>query len=169
MPTSNPIMIQVETQIAAAPERVWEFVSDITVPARFSGELQRVEWLDGATTPRIGARFAGYNENEGLGEWSTTSELVEVEEPRVFAWQVVGVDDPVASWRFELVPEPSGTTLLRHHVQTGPAINPLDDYIARNPEKRDKALHVRRKALDTNMRATVEGIRGLCEDAPAHS
>ncbi|MBB4933359.1 uncharacterized protein YndB with AHSA1/START domain [Lipingzhangella halophila] len=166
MPTNvHPLAVEVEARIAAAPENVWEFVSDITVPARFSGELQKVEWLDGATAPSVGARFTGHNHNTRLGEWSTVSEVAEFDPPRAFVWRVVGAEDALATWRFDLVPESSGATLLRHHVRTGPAFTPLDDFIARNPDKKEKAISVRREALQTNMRATVEGVRGLCEDA----
>ncbi|MDX3128387.1 hypothetical protein PV367_00855 [Streptomyces europaeiscabiei] len=34
-------------------------MTDIALPARLSPELQRVEWLDGAEAPMVGARFAG--------------------------------------------------------------------------------------------------------------
>ncbi|RNL82647.1 SRPBCC family protein [Halostreptopolyspora alba] len=167
MPTSNPITVEVESRIEAAPERVWELASDITVPARFSGELQRVEWNDGATQPHVGARFTGHNSNPRIGEWSTTSEVVEVAAPHSFVWQVLGPEEPVATWRFDLVPESLETTLLRHRVRTGPGHTPLDEFIANNPEKKDKALRAREEALRTNMRATVDGIREVCEgEAP---
>lgn len=170
MPTSTPLTVEVESRIEATPERVWELVSDITVPARFSGELQRVEWNDGVTEPRAGARFTGHNSNPNIGEWSTTSEVVEATAPRSFAWQVVGPEEPVATWRFDLVPESSEATLLRHQVRTGPGRTPLDDFVDDNPEKKEKALRSREKELRTNMRATLDGIREACEgEAPSQS
>ncbi|WP_046471748.1 SRPBCC family protein [Allosalinactinospora lopnorensis] len=160
---TRPLTAQVEVRIAAAPERVWEFASDIAVPARFSGELQQVEWLDGAEAPRVGARFTGRNRNKDVGEWSTTCELVEVHPPQTLAWQVLGADEALATWRFDLIPDGPEATLLRHRVRTGPGRTPLDDFIARRPDKKEKVIQYRRNILETNMRATAEGIRGLAE------
>jgi len=50
-----------DVHIEAEPSRVWGLVTDMGPPARLSPELQRVQWLDGAEGPAIGARFAGYN------------------------------------------------------------------------------------------------------------
>ena len=55
--------------IAASPSVVWALVSDIDLPPRFSAELQGVEWLDGATGPRLGARFVGRNRHRAIGGW----------------------------------------------------------------------------------------------------
>ena len=41
------------------PAVIWALVTDIDLPARFSGELQSVEWLDGATAVEVGNRFRG--------------------------------------------------------------------------------------------------------------
>ena len=59
------------TWIDADPARVWSLVSDIQLMPTLSNELQRVEWVDGADRPRVGARFVGYNEHEAFGQWST--------------------------------------------------------------------------------------------------
>ena len=76
---------QVKTWIDAPPLRVWEVVSDVELMPTMSQELQSVEWLDGATGPSVGARFVGHNKHEALGEWSTTSEVIEYEPERVLA------------------------------------------------------------------------------------
>ena len=78
--------VEVQAWIAAPQERVWELVSDIALMPRMSSELQSVEWLDGATGPAPGARFVGRSKHKALGEWATTSHIVEFEPPRVFAW-----------------------------------------------------------------------------------
>ena len=47
--------VTVEIDIAAPPERIWELVSDINIPARFSNEFQGADWID-ADGPREGLR-----------------------------------------------------------------------------------------------------------------
>ncbi|MFI0714546.1 SRPBCC family protein [Streptomyces inhibens] len=76
---------EVRRHIAASPERVWELVSDIALMPTLSAELESVEWLDGATSPALGARFLGRSTHQALGEWQTTSYVVEYDPPRVFA------------------------------------------------------------------------------------
>lgn len=73
--------VEVRRRVLASPERVWEFVSDIDLMPTLSAELQSVAWLDGATGPALGARFAGRSKHESLGEWQTTSYVVRCEAP----------------------------------------------------------------------------------------
>ena len=103
--------VEVRTWIDAPPARVWALVSDIELMPRTSTELQSVEWLDGVTDPRVGARFVGHSKHEALGEWSTTSYIVECEPQRVFSWAVEDPDNPTAVWRFRLEPVDGGTEL----------------------------------------------------------
>lgn len=88
--------VEVDTWIAASPERVWEFVSDIAVMPTVSPELQSVEWQDEVTGPKLGARFVGRSEHDALGTWETTSHVVEFDPPRTFGWAVQDPDDPTA-------------------------------------------------------------------------
>ena len=100
----NPT-VQVQTWIGASPRRVWELVSDIELMPTMSQELQSVEWLDGAREPAVGAKFIGRSKHESLGEWATTSHVIECEPQRVFAWAVEDPANPTAIWRFRLEPE----------------------------------------------------------------
>ena len=109
--------VTVEIDVAAPPERVWEFVSDINIPARFSTEFQGAEWVD-ADGPRLGASFIGRNQNEER-TWHTTSYIVACDPARVFAWNVSDPDLASAQWRIEL--ESIGdATRLRQHMTIGP-------------------------------------------------
>ncbi|WP_040725329.1 SRPBCC family protein [Nocardiopsis chromatogenes] len=155
--------VEVETRIEAAPARVWALASDITVPPRFSGELRSAEWLDGADGPRVGARFAGRNHNEYMGEWTTTSEVVEADEPHTFAWHVLLPDERrVAAWRFDVRAEGEGT-VLRQSMSIGPDPGPMDELAGKRPHDADRIVAKRLAMLEEGMRATVDGIRGLAE------
>lgn len=153
---------EVEIHIDAPPARVWELVSDINVPAGFSSEFQGAEFLDAATAPALGARFAGRNTHQAVGEWQTTSFIVALEPGRVFAWAVTDPDTPSASWRFELEPDGDGTR-LRQWMQIGPGRSGLNIAIEAMPDKEERIIARRLDEHRANMTATLEGIKALAE------
>ncbi|MER6501840.1 SRPBCC family protein [Streptomyces sp. NPDC001455] len=121
--------MQCAVHVEAAVPRVWEMVTDIHLPTRFSPELKRVVWLDGADGPVVGARFEGFNHNERLGKWQTVSQVTEIEERRAFTWVVLDANGRygeatlapercLASWRYEIEAEGRGT-LLRQTSASG--------------------------------------------------
>jgi uncharacterized protein YndB with AHSA1/START domain len=158
--------VEVETWIAAPPEQVWALVSDPTLMAAFSDELQAVEWVDGAAGARVGARFRGSSKHEALGEWSTVSQVVECAEPEVFAWAVQDVDNPAAVWRYTLEPVAGGTR-LRHWMRMGPARSGLNAAIDRMPDKEQKIVFVRMREFERNMTASLAGVKARLEGGAA--
>jgi uncharacterized membrane protein len=157
----NPT-VQVQTWIGASQRRVWELVSDIELMPTMSQELQSVEWLDGASEPAVGAKFIGRSKHESLGEWATTSHVIECEPQRVFAWAVEDPANPTAIWRFRLEPENGGTE-LSEWMQMGPARSGLSFAIDRMPEKEQKIVFVRMREFEQNMAATLAHIKKLAE------
>ncbi|MBV9319276.1 MAG: SRPBCC family protein [Mycobacterium sp.] len=154
--------VQVRTWIAAPPTCVWQLVSDIELMPSMSEELQAVEWLDGASGPAVGARFVGRSRHGALGEWATTSQVIECEPPRVFAWAVENPENPTAIWRFRLEPRDGGTE-LSEWMQMGPGRSGLSLAIDRMPEKEQKIVFVRMREFERNMTATLEQIKKLAE------
>lgn len=157
----NPT-VQVQTWIDVLPGRVWELVSDIELMPTMSQELQSVEWLDGADAPAVGAKFIGRSKHESLGEWATTSHVIECEPERVFAWAVEDPANPTAIWRFRLEPKNGGTELSAW-MQMGPARSGLSFAIDRMPEKEQKIVFVRMREFERNMAATLAHIKKLAE------
>ena len=157
----NPT-VQVQTWIGASPRRVWELVSDIELMPTMSQELQSVEWLDGASEPAVGAKFIGRSKHESLGEWATTSHVIECEPERVFAWAVEDPANPTAIWRFRLEPKNGGTE-LSEWMQMGPARSGLSFAIDRMPEKEQKIVFVRMREFEQNIAATLAHIKKLAE------
>jgi hypothetical protein len=131
---------------------------------RFSQELQAVEWLDGATGPAVGARFTGHSSHASLGEWSTTSYVIEYEPRRVFAWAVENPREPTALWRFTLSAA-DGTTELTQWMQLGPGRSGLSIAIDRLPDKEQKIVFVRLCEFEVSMQRTLEAIKNLAEQA----
>ncbi|GAA3142007.1 SRPBCC family protein [Streptomyces rameus] len=154
--------VEVRTWIDAPPERVWSLVGDITLMPAMSEELQSVRWLDGADGPAVGARFVGHSKHEALGEWSTTSHVVECEPERVFAWAVQDPADPSAVWRFRLRPENGGTE-LSEWMQLGPGRSGLSLAIDRMPDKEQKIVFVRLREFERNIASTLEHIKRRAE------
>jgi uncharacterized membrane protein len=155
---SDKPTVEVRTWIDAPPRRVWELVSDIELMPTMSEELQSVEWLDGATEPAVGARFVGRSKHDALGEWATTSEVIECEPERVLAWAVEDPANPTAIWRFRLEPKEGGTELSQW-MQMGPARSGLSFAIDRMPENEQKIVFVRMREFEQNMAFTLEQIK----------
>jgi uncharacterized membrane protein len=154
--------VHVQVWIDAPPRRVWEVVSDIRLMPSMSHELQAVEWLDGASAPVVGARFVGHSKHDALGEWATTSEVIECASERVLAWAVEDPANPTAVWRFLLERKNSGT-MLSEWMQLGPARSGLSHAIDRMPEKEQKIVFVRMREFEQSIAATLAHIKRLAE------
>jgi uncharacterized protein YndB with AHSA1/START domain len=152
--------VEVDVLIAAPIDQVWGLVSDIDMPARFSGEFLGATWID--DTPTVGARFAGRNHHDALGDWETTSFVARWEPPHFFGWAVSDLDEPSASWWFGLAEEMGGTR-LRQGMRMGPAPSGLSIAITARPDKEEKIVARRLAEHGRNMAATLEGIKGLAE------
>lgn len=165
--------VQCEVHVRAAAPRVWQWVTDVHLPARLSPELRRVAWLDGADRPVLGARFEGHNSHPKLGEWRTVSHVVELEEHRLFGWAVTDADgrfgqptlDPanaLASWTYELEAEGDGTR-LRQTGRIGPGRSGVSLAIDRRPDQEEQIVAFRLSELRAGMEATLGGIKALAE------
>jgi hypothetical protein len=153
--------VTVEVDIAAAPRRVWEFVSDINLPARFSTEFLGATWIN-TDHLHVGASFVGKNRLEGVREWESTSFIVACEPPWVLAWHVSDAAQPSAQWRFELEPLGSGTR-LRQSMTMGPGLSGTARRMVQDPEHAQEILSQRREQLRRNMERTIQGIKRLAE------
>ena len=156
---------QVEVQIDAPVEAVWPVLCDINVPASFSQEFQRAEWIDAG--PALGATFRGHNRHEAVGEWSVVCTVTALEHERIFEWTVGDVADKVARWRFDLHTGGSGSCTLRFSAEMGPGPSGLTPMIERMPEHEEEIVARRLAEWTDNMRRTAEGIRDLVEGSPA--
>lgn len=163
-----------EVRIAADPSRVWEVVTDVEAMTRWSPELVRVEWQDGADGPTPGARYFGYNRNPIVGEWRTLSHITEAVPEHTLTWCVLDPDgrygkasedpaDRLATWSFTLAPAPEGGTVLRQSVTIGPGRSGLSAYIDRAPDQEEAIIAYRLKEIGTGMEATLAGIKEAAE------
>jgi uncharacterized protein YndB with AHSA1/START domain len=158
----------VSIHIDAAPEKVYELVSDLPRMGQWSPECQRCEWVGGASAASVGARFKGHN-RIGWRRWSTKGEVVVADPGRELAWDVTSVFGlPVARWRYVMHPKTEGGT----------------EVVESTEDKRGRIMHVLgwlatgvtdREGHNTEgMRATLQRIkaeaeRSGAEGAPARS
>lgn len=159
---------EVSIEIDGPPRQVWDLVSDIETPTRFSDELQAVEWLDGADAPAVGARFRGFNDR-GTFQWQVTCTITDYREPELMEWTVEDVDNPVARWRFVVQPIPvqgaggGARTRLTQWTRLGPGRSGLTAAIERKPEAEERIIERRLSMLRANMEANLRGIKALVE------
>ncbi|PRZ40795.1 polyketide cyclase/dehydrase/lipid transport protein [Antricoccus suffuscus] len=154
--------VEVDIVIDASPERVYDIVSDINLPAQFSTEFQGATWLDGASGPTRGARFEGRNAHKAIGEWTTTCIVTAADSGREFSYAVSDVDSPSARWWF-FIEQADGGTKLRHKMQIGPGESGLSPAIKAMPDKEERIIERRLQEHETNMRLTLEGVKALAE------
>ena len=154
--------VEVEERVVGDPAQIWELVTDITLPARFSGELQSVEWLDGSTEVAVGSRFRGNNQNPALGEWSTECTVVEVVPGSRWVWTVNAGEDLMATWGFEVDPGREAVT-VRQWARMGPDPSGLNIAIDAMPDKEGRIISHRMAEWRTNMAANLAGIRSIIE------
>ncbi|QYG91014.1 SRPBCC family protein [Iamia sp. SCSIO 61187] len=150
--------VEVTQRMAVDAETAWAAVTDITLPARFSPELQEVAWLDGATAPAVGARFQGRNRNEHLGEWTTTCTVVELDPPRRWTWEVSDGDEAWSTWGFEVDPVRDGV-VVRQWLRIGPARSGLSIAIDAMPDREARIIEVRLAEHRAAMQANLDGLR----------
>jgi uncharacterized protein YndB with AHSA1/START domain len=151
-----------EVYIDAPPSRVWGLVTDIQLIASISTELTSVRWDGDVDGPALGAKFIGSNFHKAFGAWETTSIVIDLEQPRVFAWAVTDVEFPSAVWRFTLRPERSGT-VLNQWVQMGPARSGLSHAIDRMPDKEERIVARRLDEFRAGMTTNLATIKELSE------
>jgi uncharacterized protein YndB with AHSA1/START domain len=154
--------VAVERVVDASLETVWELITDIALMPRFSSELQRVKWADGFDAPCIGARFVGVNRHPNVGEWTTTSTVLEYDRPRIFSWAVGDLGNPAATWQFELTPSDAACAVL-YTARIGPGPSGVTMLIERQPDRAARIIADRLGALSSAMAATLAGIAGLAE------
>jgi hypothetical protein len=152
--------VEVSERVEATPAAVWDVVTDIGLPARFYAELQSVSWVGAGDRVAVGNRFLGHNRHPALGEWTTESVVVEVEEQRRWVWEVLIGTGVAATWAFEVDPGSSAVT-VRQWARMGPAPSGLSLAIEAMPDKEARIVANRLAEWEAGMRANLAGIKQL--------
>jgi hypothetical protein len=135
-----------------SPEELWPFVSDPTLLADYSSELQAVR-LNYSGRPALGSTFEG-DQARGERRWTTTSTITALDEPWRFEWTVGALEDPVSRWSFLVDAHRQGTSLTQMVVLCG-GPSPLAEAIAADPDTADEVIHERLERLRQRMVVSV--------------
>lgn len=157
---TSPVVV--DTDIVATPAAVWELISDIQLPARFSDEFVGAEWSD---PPGLGARFEGRNDRDDIGGWKTVCTVTAWSPNEAFEWTVGDVATPTAVWRYDIAEAVAGSNLTMT-ARLGAGRSFLRAIVRRYPEQGERLVERRMAEWRSNMRATVDGIRDLLEAGP---
>ncbi len=163
---SDPISISdgpgtvVEADIKAPVSRIWELVSDISMPAAFSEEFLGADWADGSDGPAVGAKFIGRNTHEARGEWEVPCFVNVCEPEQSFGWVTSDPDNPGARWRFDLE-RIAGSVRVRFILNLGPGRSGISEVIDARPELEPKILNRRIAEHRANMQRVVDGLASL--------
>ncbi len=159
----------VEVHIDAPPAAVWPILCDVNMPAAFSEEFQKGEWIDDGAA--LGATFRGYNKHDLVGEWNVVCTITDFEPEQTFEWSVGLDQDRAARWRYDLSPgspgspgsaDGSGST-LRFSAEMGPGPSGLTPAIEAMPDREEDIVAVRLEEWRGNMILTTNGIKSLAE------
>jgi len=114
MQTVTDPTAQATTWVAAQPDQVWSIVSDVTRTGEWSPVCWKVEWLDGAGEPRVGARFRGHNKLNGV-RWSRDCEVTVAEPGRRFGFSTLFKGRESTRWLYSLEAEDGGTRVTESY------------------------------------------------------
>ena len=140
-----PLSVTVSRVVPASPTTAYDLISDVTTMSRYSPETVATSWLDGAGSPRVGARFKGTNVIGKL-RWSTKPTITAADPGTRFAFQVPGRSGPLWTYLFE--PVDGGTMVTESMSQAVPS-PALIRLLQRRAGAGDRAAHLRQGMIVT--------------------
>jgi uncharacterized protein YndB with AHSA1/START domain len=150
----------VSLHIAAAPETVYELVADVTRTPEFSPEILRCTWLDGASGPKVGARFAAVNKVPRRPSWTNRPVVTVVESGRIFTFSRTEKFAGTVEWSYQFEPDGSGTKVTESYAVTHP-LSPIGWFVIGVLfNRRD-----RRTDLRSGMEQTLHRMREVAEQS----
>jgi hypothetical protein len=149
---------EVSIHINAAPADVYALIADVTRMPEFSPEILECTWLDGATGPAVGARFAAVNKLPNRPAWTNKPVVTVVEPARTFAIERTERFAGTVEWRYEFEAENGGTKLTESYRVKRPISRIGWFLIGVLFARKD-----RRADLRAGMHTTLERIRAAAE------
>ncbi len=101
-------------EVSAAPEVVYDLVSDMCRMGEWSPECRRCEWVGSTTGPAVGAEFLGHN-RIGPYRWSVGGRVVAAERGHEFAFTTVLMGRESTRWRYRFESSDVGTLVTESY------------------------------------------------------
>lgn len=166
--TVSRILIFVETPlnyssslvIAAAPEVLYDMVSDVTRMGSWSPVTTSC-WWDEGDGPAVGAWFTGRNEAPGRDPWETRSQVVAADPGKEFAFQVGG---SWARWGYTFTPVEGGTEVTESWEMLPGG---LERFGQRYGDGAAEQVHNRYETAVAGIAATLAAIKQAAEPSPS--
>jgi hypothetical protein len=108
----------VSIHIDAPAHAIYSTVSDVTRTPEFSPEILSCKWLDGATGPAVGARFAARNKVPNRPAWTNKPIVTIVEPDSVFAFARTEKFAGTVEWTYRFEPDGDGTRVTESYDVT---------------------------------------------------
>ena len=143
-------------EIAASPELVFGVLSDLPRMGELSPENTGGEWLDGASSARLGARFRGTNEQDG-DEWSTIAKVSEFEPPNSFTFEVTWHRFRISRWSYRVEATDAGCRVTESWTDRRNAVIRRDG---------DTDTFKRVEFTKESIHATLTALKRICEATP---
>jgi hypothetical protein len=105
----------VDRHIEAPGQAIYDLIADVTRTPEITPDIVRVEWLDGATEPAVGARFKAINTVGGRKRWSNKPVFTTVEPFSELAWSRTEPFGGTVEWRWRFEPEGTGTRVTQSY------------------------------------------------------
>ena len=153
------VVAEIDTD--ARTRQVWEVISDINMPAKFSDEFAGAEWLSDDEIA-AGAIFRGRSAISDGREWETNCIVTEWVERETFEWRTTDPENPGAIWRFDLAEQGAGSR-LRFSMVIGKENNSTAPRAMADPSLENQILFERRLIHKANMQRVLEGVKALVD------
>jgi hypothetical protein len=154
----------VERYIEARPEALFDIIADVTRTPELTPDIVRCEWLDGASSAVVGARFKATNKQGRGPKWSNKPVLTAVEPGRAIAWARTEPFAGTVEWRYTFSPEGTGTRVVESYEVTK-ALTIVGWFIIDTLY----GMKDRRSELRASMLATLDRLAVMTEATKASS
>jgi hypothetical protein len=152
----------VSLRIAAQPDTIYELVADVTRTPDFSPEIVECRWVDGATGPKVGARFKARNKMPNRPTFANKPVVTMIEHGKTFAFARTEPFGGTVEWRYDFTPDGNGTLVSESYTVTKPVSRFGWFIIGTLFGRKD-----RQADLHSGMTQTLERIRHAVEQQPA--
>jgi hypothetical protein len=143
--------------IAAAPEKLYDMVSDVTRMGEWSPVCKACWWDEGVTGPAVGAWFTGRNESPDRDPWETRSRVVAAEPGNEFAFVVGGT---WTRWGYTFTPADDGTEVTESWEMLTAGLARFDQRFGDNAARE---LALRAAAARSGIPATLAALKRAAE------
>jgi hypothetical protein len=151
---------QVSRVIDAAPQVIYDLISDVTRTPEYSPEVVKCTWIKGATGPAPGARFKATNHAGRVPDWPNKPIITIAEPGRVFAFERTEVGGGTIEWRYVLEARGTGTHVTESYTVLK-QVNMLGWFIIDTLA----GLKDRRGDLHNGMTESLDRIAKIVEEA----